>query len=378
MMERSTQSTWLHLAVFCLTLFLGLQPSDSYAQVVNNGSITGSPAANSGINAGNAPGWSGCSFSPDLCSVTFASYTGNSQVPRVASPDGGTWLGVAALGECAQTTITGLTVGNSYTLYFCGANFGTGALYNAANVTINVTVGATIATFNIPQVANTWNPYSMNFTANAATMTLRVQAPSGSNGYGSIDGFNLTGSICNPVILPSTLESFSGALVDCQARLDWEIPNDYVVEKFEIERSQDGEHFEKVGMVPSQPSSQANYRFTDPQPLPQGSYRLRIFHADGHVAESKAVQVEGNCQGSGIQVLPNPVAAGAIAHVRYYAGSRSTRFVVTNVNGQVMRTVETDSEIGAWNELELDTQNWGAGLYLIQGSNGGTAKLILQ
>lgn len=101
------------------------------AQLVTNGSVSGAPCANSGINVGNAAGWSGCGFSPDLCCLAMPSYVASSSVTPVVSPDGGTWLGLAALGECAQTTITGLTAGQTYTLYFCGACFGTGtSIYN--------------------------------------------------------------------------------------------------------------------------------------------------------------------------------------------------------------------------------------------------------
>ena len=91
------------------------------AQTVTNGSVTGAPRGNNLI--ANATGWSRCSFSPDLCDVTHPSYVTTSAVPSTPSPDGGTWVGLASLGECAQTTITGLTVGNTYTLYFCGACF---------------------------------------------------------------------------------------------------------------------------------------------------------------------------------------------------------------------------------------------------------------
>ncbi|HEX2900947.1 MAG TPA: hypothetical protein VHS96_14615 [Bacteroidia bacterium] len=102
------------------SLLLLLVSLNANAQTVNNGSVTGSPTGNNVIKGGAAPGWSTVSFSPDLCDVVFGSYTGNWQVPRIASPDGGTWLGLASLGEAAQTTITGLTPGTQYTLRFCG------------------------------------------------------------------------------------------------------------------------------------------------------------------------------------------------------------------------------------------------------------------
>lgn len=168
------------------------------AQTVTNGSVTGFPVGNNVL--ANAAGWSTCAFSPDLCDVNFRSYTGNSQVPAIASPDGGSWLGIAALGECAQTTITGLTPGQQYTLYFCGACFGTGALFNSAPANPEICVGSTCQIFSIPMVANTWNPYQMNFVANATTMVLQARIANGSNSYASLDGFNLNGPCGNPIV----------------------------------------------------------------------------------------------------------------------------------------------------------------------------------
>lgn len=183
----------------CILLFLSV---GLMGQAVTNGSLNGAPIGNSRIAAGSAAGWTACGFSPDLCDVTHPSYVTTSQVTPVASPDGGNWLGVAALGECAQTTITGLSIGQTYTLYFCGACFGTGTtIYNQGPAAPRVCVGATCQNFSIPMVASTWNPYQMTFTATAATMTLSVTHPNGSVAYASLDGFNLTTPCGNPQVV---------------------------------------------------------------------------------------------------------------------------------------------------------------------------------
>ncbi len=167
------------------------------AQVVTNGSLNGSPVGNNVVI--NAAGWTVCGFSPDLCNTTFASYVTGSQIPSSPSPDGGNWLGLAALGECAQTTITGLTPGNTYTLYFCGACFGTGtSIYNSAPAMPQVCVGATCQTYSFPMGPN-WNSLSLTFTATAASMVLQAKAPTG-NYYASLDGFNLVGPCSTPQI----------------------------------------------------------------------------------------------------------------------------------------------------------------------------------
>jgi len=109
------------------------------------------------------------------------------------SPDGGSWLGMAAVGagECAQTTITGLTVGNQYTLCFYGACFGTSSIFNSSPSNPTICVGATCVTVVIPQVASTWNLYTHTFVATAATETLSCTL-TGDDSYCGLDGFTIT------------------------------------------------------------------------------------------------------------------------------------------------------------------------------------------
>jgi len=173
--------TILFCVVSCFTLLK--------AQTVTNGSVTGAPIGNNQIL--NATGWTKCYFSPDLCDVTFRSYVAGSSVPAIASPDGGTWLGLASNAECAQTTITGLTVGQTYTLCFYGACFGTAASFNGPMTAPRICVGATCQNYSIPMAANTWTQYSMNFTANASTMVLSCTHPSTVSAYVSLDGFRV-------------------------------------------------------------------------------------------------------------------------------------------------------------------------------------------
>lgn len=170
------------------------------AQTVTNGSVSGGPVGNSQIQ--NASSWIDCGGSADLCDVSFPSYSGNSSVAVAPSPDGGTWAGIASIsaGECASTSITGLTVGQTYTLYFCGANFGSGtSIFNGSPATPRVCVGATCQTYSIPMVASTWNSYSLTFTATASTLTLELFYSSSNNfAYASLDGFNLVSPCGNP------------------------------------------------------------------------------------------------------------------------------------------------------------------------------------
>lgn len=347
-----------------------------FSQSIQNGSVTGSPAANSGIQNGLAPPWSRCNFSPDLCDVGRPSYLTTSAVTPAPSPDGGTWLGVAALGECAETFIFGLTPGQSYTLYFCGANFGTGSSYNGVLAEPQITVGASVQSFSIPQAASVWTAYSMNFTANATTMMLQVTHPSGPNAYASLDGFNLTGNVCNPVILPAGIENFSATAQQCKVALDWSIPADYPATGFELQRSLDGQAFTTFRELPA--DGQLQYRSWDRFPEENGYYRLRILHEDGHVAMSKVLQVDGKCQSQHMELAPNPIEQGSTAQIKLFSEKDNASVRVFDLSGQLMYRADVQGKGGTWQTHDLPCAEWPAGVYQIVGSWGATQRLVIQ
>jgi len=355
-----------------MLLWAGLLP----AQVVQNGSVTGSSAANSGINNGLAAFWSGCSFSPDLCDPSRPSYLTTSQVTPSYSPDGGTWLGVAALGECAETIITGLTSGQTYTLYFCGANFGTASLYNGPVAQPRVTVGASFQTFAIPQVASTWLPFSMNFTATSSTMVLRVDHPSGSNAYASLDGFNLTGIQCNPVILPESLSEFTAESKDCAVQLMWDVPEGYPVTSFAVQQSVNGDDFVTLEEISSRGAGM--YETVDLFPTDMGYYRLRIVHEDGHVAFTETRPVARDCESVIVELAPNPVGHDRSVSLHVFSLQDQFEVTVAGLNGAILYRETRELTPGSWNEMTLPSDHWAAGMYFVRTSLGTSNKLVIQ
>lgn len=297
------------MSTFRLISVVLLFSSTSYSQTVVNGSITGTPPANSGITAGNAPGWTTCSFSPDLCDITFPSYSGLSNVNPVPSPDGGTWLGVASLGECAQTTITGLTIGSTYVLSFYGACFGTGtSIYNGGPAMPTITVGATSQSFTIPQAANIWNLYTMPFTANSTTMTLQVSAQNVSGNdpyYASLDGFTIL------LPLPTELIKFdvTANYENPSVKIDWstasELENDYFV----IEKSRDMILWTAVDKIDGKGTTNNpnDYTVTDFSPYTSTSYyRLVQVDFNGLKRYSETKSVTFSSSKDRLIVFPNP------------------------------------------------------------------------
>lgn len=287
-------------AIFCIS------------QTVTNGSVTGT-ASNSGINAGNATGWSGCSYSPDVCDITRPSYVTTSQVTPCPSPDGGTWLGLASMSpagatECAQTTITGLTIGQSYNLTFWAACFGTAtSICNNSPATPTVTVGGvTSQMYTIPMAANTWVACSLPFTATATTMALEAKHSSIYGGYYAYVG--LDGFTFGSVPLPIELSKFGLDCGHAKVNVKWTAATESNNDFFTIERSRDGQQFNTMAIVNGSGTntSEKTYSWIDEYPLPGTSYyRISQTDFDGTTKVFEAESIDCDDM-AGTFVYPNP------------------------------------------------------------------------
>ena len=369
---------WFKFKKTTLYIFFVLLSSISCAQLVTNGSITGAPCANSGINTGNAAGWSGCGFSPDLCCLAMPSYVATSQVAPSLSPDGGTWLGLAALVECAKTTITGLTIGTTYTLYFCGACFGTGtAIYNSAPSTPRIIVGTSTFVPSIPMVASTWNKYSMTFVASAATMTLQCDHPNGSNSYASLDGFSLSSaSPCGPVVLPIELIKFTVSYNQAskKAELAWWIAMEENLDYYSVENSTNGLEFGELSKVYANSTKSIEpktYFIEDGKPLLDqlNYYRIVAVDKDGQKSISQIQALKIDDDKANLIISPNPAKDNL--KLSFYSELNKYWYInVINSNGTIIETHEFSSIKNGTNIYLIDVSKYNSGLFFLNVSDG--------
>lgn len=91
-------------------------------------------------------------------------------------------------------------------------------------------------------------------------------------------------------------------------RLDWEADNEFNLVRYDIERSNDGNTWTKIGETPAlnQPGTTQYYQRHDRQPLPGANiYRLRAIDLDGNTDFSNQVEVNFAAV-DWLSVTPNP------------------------------------------------------------------------
>ncbi|WP_138484202.1 FG-GAP-like repeat-containing protein [Dyadobacter bucti] len=114
--------------------------------------------------------------------------------------------------------------------------------------------------------------------------------------------------ITNEQVFPVELISFSAEVIENQVQLSWATATEVNSNYFEIQRSNNGKAWEKIGEVPALQNSSSNhhYTFSDANPLKGTSYyRLKIVDLDATFAYSHIDSVNIK---SKLTFYPNPTS----------------------------------------------------------------------
>jgi Secretion system C-terminal sorting domain len=158
------------------------------------------------------------------------------------------------------------------------------------------------------------------------------------------------------------LLTFEGKMSNNAVDLTWTTANEKNNAGFDIERSTDGQTFEKIGFVKGNGTTTAkqSYNFTDNTPLSILTYyRLRQVDFDGTSTTSNIISIPPKDNAKGIKIYPNPSAASQIT-LDFAADTEGV--AVVNALGQVVFQQKT----GGQNRLQLDISTWAKGLYFVK------------
>ena len=172
--------------------------------------------------------------------------------------------------------------------------------------------------------------------------------------------------------LPVTLTNFDAEVLNNSVvELEWntesEINNDY----YTVERSKDGQFFEKVGTIKGAGNSSKfnSYTLLDSDPYTGASYyRLMQTDYDGTSTHSKLVSVKIKAAFDDLVVIPNPVEN--LSSLSFNATTDGeTSIVIYNIAGE--RVLSKMYYINKGNNtIALETDNLSQGMYFLQIGNG--------
>lgn len=170
--------------------------------------------------------------------------------------------------------------------------------------------------------------------------------------------------------LPLNLLNFSAKKAESGNQLNWLTSNEVGVSHFEIEKSENGKSFEKIGEVKANggPAENVEYEYIDNQNsnlITHNSslyYRLKMIDLDGKYSYSKIVFLKNDIsQFTKLKLFPNP----AISVLNIENMSKNTIEIV-NINGQnqaIKLLSQSDSK------SSIDVSALPKGIYLLKVGN---------
>jgi hypothetical protein len=162
--------------------------------------------------------------------------------------------------------------------------------------------------------------------------------------------------------LPVSLMSFDAYCVESQSFLKWSTASEMNSDYFEIERSEDAQHWTVIGSVPAHGNSNQimEYDYIDKQPLESAFYRLVLKDNNGISHPSYLVSVL-NCESNVSTFATYPIPATDIAYLQIPEVTGEMEVKVVDINGrEVFKTSINDS-----NRIKIQIADWKEGIYFV-------------
>ncbi|MEO6820145.1 MAG: S8 family serine peptidase [Ginsengibacter sp.] len=169
--------------------------------------------------------------------------------------------------------------------------------------------------------------------------------------------------------LPVTLLDFSGQLKDKIVSLKWSVQNEVNFDRYQVERSTDGNSFTTIGEVAGKKSvTESEYHFDD-QSLPSSPtiyYRLRMVDIDGKNGQSNVVFIrnDANVTNGLVVIKPNPFTSSLTVQYESLI-SVKLKGQVLNSRGESIKQFTANITPGV-NEILIQGDNMPAGVYLLK------------
>jgi hypothetical protein len=245
------------------------------------------------------------------------------------------------------------------------------AIYNGAGSTVPVCAGGAL-TNGSGQNFNAPAPSEIKGHAFKLKITFTI---SGSNPQTkSIDNFR-TSANASQIILPVHFSSFNANAAANGIALAWNVGTEENLQGYEVEKSNDGRNFVKIGFVAA--SSQGSYSYTDRTPATAAYYRIKSVDIDGKFAYSTVASFKGGKSSIVLKAFPMPVQRGLT--IQHSTASNNSKISISSEDGRIIKNIIPT--VGS-QQTDIDLSTAKAGLYLVRFDNGNgeseTLKVIKQ
>ncbi len=190
----------------------------------------------------------------------------------------------------------------------------------------------------------------------------------GTFNYLAIDDFSWS-----MVILPVSLSSFTAALENEKAVINWRTSQEINNSHFTIEKSTDGTNFTLIRTVRGRGtySNVSDYSVTDQTPANGiNYYRLKQYDFDGKVKDHGVRTVTFNGSSYNLRAYPNPVVNNVFT-LESSENNMGLSYTITDISGRRLTAGRINQE-----RQSVDITSLPKGIFILQLTNGKNIKLL--
>ncbi len=170
-------------------------------------------------------------------------------------------------------------------------------------------------------------------------------------------------------VLPVNTLVFSGILSDGKTKLTWTTETEINTISFDVERSNTGQQFSKLGNVAAHgsPSAAAEYHFTDPAPVNGNNYyRLKVNDNNGASSYSNVVTIRISANDNlNASVRPNPFQSNIEVSFTLSHASK-VKLMMFDATGKMVSTKDVAGTIGINKVSFMDLDSLASGSYVLR------------
>ncbi|MEO7484265.1 MAG: T9SS type A sorting domain-containing protein [Ferruginibacter sp.] len=202
----------------------------------------------------------------------------------------------------------------------------------------------------------------------SGTLNFKLVNPETGAVYGSCFYDAACNANCNSTgsTLPIDFLSLKGRKTTAGILLEWTTTNEINTQKFEIEKSQDGQRFAKIDEKPAIGSGSSNYSYADNQLNTVANYyRIKTLNIDGSFQYSNIIQVKDAAVFSVTKIQPNPFVSEIIIDANLE--KTATCFIqILDLNGKEVIRKQVITTVGN-NRITVDgLSKLNKGIYVIK------------
>lgn len=200
---------------------------------------------------------------------------------------------------------------------------------------------------------------------------------------GGLDMMAGGGFFVENTVLPLSLTSFFGKVVDNNINLTWKTENQINFDRFELERSlNSSSSFEKITTITAGSTQQGNYNYSDINIAQRNSkaylYRLKMINMDGSYSYSNTVAFKFS-KTSSFGVFPNVIKQAQIFNIQIADNGNFNNYNISIIDnaGRIIKNMR-ELQNGRY---PVNSSDFKPGIYFIKIESGEvkkTLKLIVQ